>query len=68
MANTKAEILFDQFLQIDLDQANSYDLDEFQDLIDKRILFYRMLAIESKKDKEDEMRSDMQEEKEVIED
>ena len=69
MGTTKADLAFDEFMQIDMDQMNIDDLEDFQDMIEKRINFFRMLAIESKKDKEDEMRSDMQEEKpEVIED
>jgi len=69
MATTKADLAFDEFMKIDMDQMNIDDLDEFEGMIEKRIFFFRILAIESKKDKEDEMRSDMQEEKpEVIED
>ncbi len=63
MATTKVDTAMDLFMDIyELYQMNTEELDEFQDMIDKRIISFRLWAIESEADKMQEFESDMKEE------
>ncbi|MBP9780138.1 hypothetical protein KBD33_05980 [Candidatus Gracilibacteria bacterium] len=63
MATTKVDTAMDLFMDIyELYQMNTEELDEFQDMIDKRIISFRLGAIESEADKMQEFESDMKEE------
>lgn len=63
MATTKVDTAMDKFMDIyELYQMDSDELDEFQDMVEKRLLSFRLGAIETKADRMQEFESDMKEE------
>ena len=63
MATTKVDTAMDLFMDIyELYQMNTEEIDEFQDMVEKRLLSFRLGAIETKADRMQEFESDMKEE------
>lgn len=69
MATTKSDIAMDKFMEIqELYQMDVENLEDFLDRVTVRLNSLIMWAQETEADRELEMRSDMQEEREEIED